>query len=291
MNLKSWPAVATLVVGLAACATVSRPDLSGMSFTTEPLLGKVIWNDLITEDVDAARRFYGGLFGWTFEDATGPGRRGYALARHGDIYVGGLVPVEARPDGKRLSRWLPYLSVQDVDTALAGGVANGGTVAVAARNINLGRVAAMVDPEGAVIGLARSNIGDPDDNTTKAAPGRAVWHELLSNDNAKAAAFYAATVGYEVRDIERRGGTYSLLGKAGVDRAGILRNPAEDWDPVWLTYFAVQDVAAAARMAEELGGKVLVPVSPELRNGSMAVVADPSGAILVLQNMSNWEGA
>ena len=286
MNLKLWPAVAATAVALAACATVSRPDLSGMSFSTDPLLGKVVWNDLITEDADAARRFYGGLFGWTFEDAAGPGRRGYALARHGGIYVAGLVPVEARADGRRLSRWLPYLSVADVDQALAGGTANGGTIAIAARNVNLGRVAAMVDPEGAVVGLARSKIGDPDDNTTKAAPGRVVWHELLSNDSSAAAAFYAATIGYEARDVERRGGTYTLLSNAGTERAGILANPTEEWDPVWLTHFGVQDAAAAARKAKELGGKILVPVSPELRGGSMAVVADPSGAVLVLQNMS-----
>ena len=36
--------------------------------------------------------------------------------------------------------------------------------------------------------------------------------------------------------------------------------------------------------AEELGGQILVPVSPEVREGTMAVVADPTGALLVLQN-------
>ncbi len=286
MKLKLWLAGTMLVVGLAACATVSRPDLSGMSFSTAPLVGKVVWNDLITEDIDAARRFYGGLFGWTFEDAAGPGRRGYAIARHGGIYVAGLVPVEARTDGTRLSRWLPYLSVNDVDAAVSGGVANGATVAVAARDVNLGRVAAIVDPEGAVFGIARSNLGDPDDRTTAAAPGRVVWTELLSNDTAAAAAFYRTMVGYDARSIERRGGSYTLLGHGGVDRAGILRNPTEDWKPVWLTYFGVTDPAAAAALAESLGGKILVPVSPELRGGSMAVVSDPSGAVLVLQKSS-----
>jgi predicted enzyme related to lactoylglutathione lyase len=286
MKFKLGLVAAMLVVVLAACATVSRPDLSGMSFSAQPLVGKVVWNDLITEDIDAARRFYGGLFGWTFEDAAGPGRRGYALARHGGIYVAGLVPVEARSDGTRLSRWLPYLSVNDVDQAVAGGVAGGGKVAVAARNVSLGRVAAIVDPEGAVFGIARSNLGDPDDRTTAAAPGRVVWTELLSNDTAAATSFYRSLVGYDARSIERRGGSYTLLGHGGVDRAGILQNPAEDWNPVWLTYFGVNDPAAAAAQAESLGGKVLVPVSPELRNSSMAVVSDPSGAVLVLQKSS-----
>ncbi len=286
MKLKLWLAGMMAAVGLAACATVSRPDLSGISFSTAPLVGKVVWNDLITEDIDAAQRFYAGLFGWTFEDAAGPGRRDYVIARHGGIYVAGLVPVEVPADGTRLSRWLPYLSVNDVDAAIAGGVAGSARVAVAARNVSLGRVAAIVDPEGAVFGIARSNLGDPDDRTTAAAPGRVVWTELLSNDTAAAAAFYQTMVGYDARSIERRGGSYTLLGHSGVDRAGILQNPAEDWKPVWLTYFGVSDPAAAAALAESLGGKVLVPVSPDLRDGSMAVVSDPSGAVLVLQKFS-----
>jgi predicted enzyme related to lactoylglutathione lyase len=286
MKFKLWLSGTMLVTGLAACATVSGPDLSGMSFSTSPLVGKVVWNDLITEDIDAAQRFYGGLFGWTFEDAAGPGRDGYTLARHGGIYVAGLVPVEARSDGTRLSRWLPYLSVADVDQAVAGGIASGGKVAVDARNVSFGRVAVIVDPEGAVVGLARSSVGDPDDKTTAVTPGRVVWTELLSNDSNVAAYFYRSMVGYEARDVERRGGTYTLLGNDGVDRAGILKNPTQDWAPVWLTYFGVADAAVAAKKAEELGGKILLPASPEVRDGSMAVVTDPSGAVLVLQNLS-----
>jgi predicted enzyme related to lactoylglutathione lyase len=272
-----------LLGSLAACVTASTPDLSGMSFSATPLQGKVIWNDLITEDIDASRRFYGEMFDWRFEAASGPGRQDYVLAKSGDIYVAGFVAIDRPADGRRLSRWLPYLSVTDVDESVAAGIAAGATVAVAARDVSLGRVAAIIDPEGAVVGVARSNIGDPDDLTTAGAPGRVVWTELLSNDSDIAATFYKSIVGYDVRSVDRRGGTYTLLGNGGIDRVGILANPSPDWDPVWLTYFGVTDPAAAANNAVELGGTILVPVSPELRDSSMAVVADPSGAILVLQ--------
>ena len=276
-----------LLVLIAACATVTDRDLSGMSFSEQPLPGKVIWHDLITEDVDAAQAFYGGLFGWTFEDGAGPGRKGYVLARDGKVYVAGFVPIAAPKDGTRLSRWLPYVSVEDVDKTITLTVAAGGKVAASARNVSLGRVAAVVDPEGAVLGLARSSIGDPDDVTTAAGFGRVVWTELLSNDAAAAVTYYRDTFGYAARSVERRGGTYTYLTGDGIDRAGILQNPAEDWSPVWLTYFGVTDPAAAADKAVSLGGKILVPVSPELRDGSMAVVADPAGAVLVLQKLTN----
>jgi uncharacterized protein len=278
--------VALLLVAVPGCVSTEKIDASGMSFSSEPLLGKVVWNDLITEDLEAARSFYGGLFGWTFQNSTRPGGQPYALAKSGAVYVAGFVPIPARSDGVKLSIWLPYISVEDVDAAVTRATASNGRVAVGARNVNLGRVAAIVDPEGAVIGLARSRIGDPDDATTKASAGRIVWTELLANDPEGAARFYHSVFGYETRTIDRRGGKYTLLTHAGKERAGILRNPAEKWDPVWLTYFGVADPVAASARAESLGGKVILPASPQVREGTMAVVMDPSGAILVLQKVT-----
>jgi predicted enzyme related to lactoylglutathione lyase len=279
--------IAALAGWVTACTAVSRTDFGNMSFSTEPLLGKVIWHDLITEDVDAAREFYGGLFGWTFEDSTGPGGEDYARARSDGIYVAGLVPIESPADGGRYSRWLPYISVADVDDAVSKSVSAGATVAAAARNVNVGRVAAVVDPEGAVIGLAQSDIGDPDDATTAKGPGKPVWNELLANDPQAAAFFYGGVAGYDVRPISRRGGQYTMLASAGADRAGIFENPSQgNYPPVWLTAFGVDDPAAAADRAVALGGTIILPVSPELRDGTTAVVTDPSGAVLVLQQWS-----
>jgi len=76
------------------------------------------------------------------------------------------------------------------------------------------------------------------------------------------------------------------LSSGGADRAGILRNPTDAWSPVWLTSFGVADAATAAAKAESLGGTVLLAPSPEVREGTMAIVADPSGAIVVLQQIA-----
>jgi predicted enzyme related to lactoylglutathione lyase len=269
----------------ASCVAPVRIDTSAMSFAEQPLLGKVVWNDLITEDAEAARRFYGGLFGWSFQDATGPGGRAYVLAKSGAVYVAGFVPVARPADGTHLSRWLPYVSVADVDDTVRRATSAGASVAVAARNVGLGRVAAIVDPEGAVIGLARSRIGDPDDATTAPAAGQQVWTELLADDPDAESAFYRDVFGYEARTIERRGGQYTLLTQRGVDRAGILKNPTQNWRPLWLTSFGVADPAASAAQAATLGGKVLLVPTPEIRDGTIAVVEDPSGAVLVLQKL------
>lgn len=291
MNRKLLIAIfAVLLVGIGACTTASRPDLTGMSFSSEPLLGKVVWHDLITEDIDTAQKFYTGLFGWTFENSNGARGENYVLARNNNVYVAGMVEVDAAQDGNKYSRWLPYISVADVDMAASSAVAAGGKIAGEAQNVNIGRVAAIVDPQGAVIGLVRSNIGDPDDTTTAAEPGRAVWNELLANDPATAAVFYSSLVGYNTHTIPRRGGEYTVLSNNGAHRSGIFKNPAEeDYTPIWITAFGVVDPAAAAAKAESLGGSIILPVSPQFRDGTTALITDPSGAILVLQQWS-WNG-
>ena len=113
-----------------------------------------------------------------------------------------------------------------------------------------------------------------------------MWTELVANDPEAAARFYQSVFGYEPRTMNRRGGKYTLLTAQGKERAGILRNPTERWDPLWLTYFAVDDPSAAVARAEALGGKIILSVSPEVREGTMGIVADPSGAILVLQKVT-----
>src|SRR5262245_1484593 len=281
---RTWAAL--LLLAAVGCASRDALDVAGMSFSAEPLLGKVVWNDLITDDVAATRRFYAELFGWTFESGTGAGRGEYWLAKSGNVYVAGLVPIAPRADGAELARWLPYVSVDDVDGAIARARAAGGEVAAEARNVNLGRVAAILDPEGAVLGLARSNIGDPDDRTTAPASGRVIWTELLAAEPEASSAFYRTVVGYDARTVERRGGEYTFLTSGGVQRAGVFANPSEDAAPRWLTYFAVDDAAAASARAVMLGGTIVLPVSQNLRDGTMAVVTDPSGAILALQEIT-----
>lgn len=276
---------AMLAVSVLGCSTAGGPAPSEMSFSNEPLVGKFVWYDLITDDSGAARAFYGELFGWTFEKTKGPRGADYAVIRSGGAYIGGIVTRPDPRDGTEVSRWLPYVSVTDVDASTARAGSSGGQVVVAPLDVQLGRVAAIVDPEGAAFGLARSSIGDPDDTTTAEAPGRVVWTELLANDNAGAASFYEAVVGIEAVTIDRRGGVYTILRAGDVDRAGILSNPT-DWKPQWLTYFGVEDPSAAARRAADLGGTVLLEPSSEVREGTMALVVDPTGAVFALQKVT-----
>jgi len=281
-NLRVLLAAFAVAVIVAACSAAGPAPSSGLSLSDEPLLGKFVWHDLITDDVSAARRFYGELLGWQFEDTTHPRGGDYTLITSDGQYVGGMLRL---PDSTtaEYSRWLPYLSVANVDNAVrftesAGGEAIAGPVDLP----DIGRAAAITDPQGAVLGLLRSRVGDPDDSIPLAV-GRVVWNELLAADDAGAASFYGPLAGLEVQTIERRGGEYTLLRSQGRERAGIMDRPDPRVTPLWLTHFAVSDVGAATRRAAELGGRVLLAPSPDLREGTLAVVTDPTGALLALQ--------
>lgn len=274
-----------LLAGITACASTTTSLMSGMSLSDEPLTGKFVWHDLVTTDLEADKRFYTGLFGWTYEQRRGPNGNPYTLARSGDRFVAGMV-VEPQPkDGSVISRWLGYLSVPDVGVAVKQNGAAGGSAVVERLDISdYVSVAAIIDPQGAVLGLAQSNIGDPDDSRA-GTPGRVVWNELLANDPVAAAQFYKALAGYKVDVQQRNGGEYTLLIADGVKRAAILQNPMDGVEPLWLTYFGVQDVKAATAKVGGLGGRVLLAPAADIRDGMQALVVDPSGALLALQQL------
>jgi predicted enzyme related to lactoylglutathione lyase len=266
----------------AACGTTGIDRGAELPLTDQALIGKFVWHDLITDDVAAARRFYGGLFGWTFADTTHPNGGDYVLIAASGRYLGGIVQLDD-PEDSEYSRWLGYLSVADVDDAVGRTSAAGGRAVAGPTDLpRIGRAAAVQDPQGAVLGLLRSDVGDPDDSMPP-AHGQVVWNELLAADPGSIADYYVSIGEFRAETRARRGGEYTVLWAQGRERAGIMRRPGEDVDPLWLTHFAVADPAAAAARVAELGGSVLLAPSEDLREGSLAVVTDPTGAILALQ--------
>jgi predicted enzyme related to lactoylglutathione lyase len=64
-----------------------------------------------------------------------------------------------------------------------------------------------------------------------------------------------------------------------------MENPMDGVEPLWLTYFGVQDVKATTAKVDGLGGRVLLAPAADIRDGKLALVVDPSGALLALQQL------
>ena len=253
--------------------------------------GKVIWADLVTPDLQGAKRFYGGLFGWTFEDLQAA-PTGYTVARLDGEPVAGLV---YRPDAGRKHQpsWLTFIAVKDVDAAQRVALSHGARLLSQPRTYpKRGRQAVLADPQGARFAVLASSSGDPADFL--AEPGDWIWSSLLTRDPDADAAFYQDLFGYEVFDPDTGDGLEHLvLSSDGYARASLNALPDDSSRrfPHWLSYVRVSDAAAAASRAVQLGGKILVEPHSDRQGGHVAVIADSAGAPLGLLEWSGDEPA
>ena len=115
---------------------------------------------------------------------------------------------------------------------------------------------------------------------TSYAPGTFCWADLATNDLAGAKAFYSALHGWEFEDMPAGDEEiYSMARKDGHFVAAAAEDTRQG-PPHWNNYVTVESADAAAARAEALGGTVLMGPFDVLSAGRMAVVQDPTGAIL-----------
>ena len=269
-----------------APAPIQLPPLvQPASGETHP--GKVIWADLVTPNLKQAEQFYGALFGWTFEPIDGD--TNFAIALNAGQPVAGIVQRAMKAGQQRQPAWLTFIAVRDVAAAQRSALANGGKVLSAPKDYaQRGRQAVFADPDGAVFAVLASSSGDPPD--VLAEPGEWIWSSLLAHDPSRSAAFYKASFGYDVFDMESDDGVeHVILSSDDYARAGIHTLPPGHRHAHWLNFIRVGDVAQSTAQAVALGGKVLVEPHMDRHGGQVAVIADPSGAPLGLMEWTDTD--
>lgn len=145
--------------GLFSFRSVIIPQLP-MSENDTPAMATGIfgWNELITSDVEAAKKFYAATLGWESETKTmGPGWD-YTMFKKGDTMVGGMIGISPEM-GPMKPHWLSYVLSDDIDADLAKVKASGGAVLKDAMEVpNTGILAIVRDPQGAVFALWKSSM-------------------------------------------------------------------------------------------------------------------------------------
>ena len=236
--------------------------------SAEHHVGKVVWADLVTPDLGAAERFYGGLFGWTFQTIH-TGKSDYAVALSDGRPVGGLFQ-KAMPAGEhRQSAWLTFIAVRDVDAAKQAALAQGAKVLSDSKNYpSRGRQAVLSDPEGAVFAILASSSGDAADFL--ADSGEWLWSSLLSKDPAAEAGFYQTLFGYDVFDLASDDGLeHMILSSDDFARASVNAFPGGSArrHPHWLNFIRVDSTSDSVAKAVALGGRECWSVPHADRHG------------------------
>lgn len=237
-------------------------------------VGEFVWRECMTPDPDKARGFYGELFGWTYHEAD-MGDFVYPMIKVGERTIGGLMKMT---EPGHPPHWISYVSVKDVDEAARIAKESGGTVGVAPFDVaEVGRMAVIGDPDGAWVSLLHAENGDEANRPERPGVGEFCWETVSAKDPEAAKAFYGKVLGWAVKP-----------GPGGVDcfAAGEVMvadiQPATQMPPSWLTYVVVAKLADSVARVEKLGGKVLVPHVAVPEVGNIAVIADPTGAVLGL---------
>src|ERR1700751_388112 len=139
------------------CEQPTRGNI--MPVRTSYTQGTPNWVDLQTPSQDAAKAFYSGLFGWTYDDQPMPDGPVYSMAMLGEHPVAAIAPQPPEMAAAGAPpMWTTYLAVDSVDDAVAKAEAAGGKVAMAPFDVmDAGRMAFVMDPSGAGVALWQAN--------------------------------------------------------------------------------------------------------------------------------------
>ena len=240
--------------------------------------GAPCWIDLFSSDTDAARAFYGELFGWKSESA-GDEYGGYINFTREDVPVAGCMHndgTQGTPDG-----WTIYLASDDIQATVDAAAANGGQVFVPPMDVmELGKMSVLADVGGAAVGVWQPGLHKG--FGVLAEIGSPAWFELLTRDHAGSVKFYEDVFGW---DTDSKGDTdefrYTTLGRGDDQLAGIM--DATTFLPAgvpafWSVYFLVENTEAALARIGELGGATVMGPD-DSPFGVLAQATDPTGAM------------
>jgi len=116
--------------------------------------GTFYWNELMTRDVEGAKKFYADTLGWGYDGMPMPGGGGtYWLATMDGEPVGGIFDISGHDYQGVPESWMAYIAVDDVDARVAKAVKAGAKLMKPVFDVpGVGRIAILMQPDGAGVG-------------------------------------------------------------------------------------------------------------------------------------------
>jgi predicted enzyme related to lactoylglutathione lyase len=115
--------------------------------------GKFHWNELMTRNVEQAKKFYADTLGWTYDAMQMPGGGAYWVAKSGDEPAAGIFDISGAEYKGTPESWMPYIAVDDVDARVKKATKAGAKVMKPAFDVpGVGRIVILLEPGGAGIG-------------------------------------------------------------------------------------------------------------------------------------------
>jgi predicted enzyme related to lactoylglutathione lyase len=256
-----------------------------MDNTPDIKAGMPNWVDLATPDLEGARAFYSGLFGWTPMVSVEPQAAGYTNFLLNDKAVAGVGPIMM---ADQPTAWTTYFASENADdTARMVEKAGGRTLVPPMDVLDYGRMAVFLDATGAAFATWQPGAHVGVEVTD--VPGAMTWNELATRDTEGAKSFYGEVFGWDAQESQMGSIAYTTWKLDDREIAGMMPMVGDEWPaelpPHWMVYFAVADTDAVAEQATQLGGSVAVAPT-DLPVGRFAVLSDPQGAFFAVIRMN-----
>lgn len=114
--------------------------------------GSFHWNELNTNDLKTAKKFYKATLGWTYDKMKMPGGV-YTIIKSGEKMVGGMFDTAGTDMAKLPEHWMSYIAVDDVDKRIVKAKKAGAKVIRPPFDVpGTGRIAIIKQPGGGVVG-------------------------------------------------------------------------------------------------------------------------------------------
>lgn len=247
--------------------------------------GSFCWVELGTTDQQAAKQFYGQLFGWAADDMPMGPDEFYTMFKLNGRDVGAAYKL--RPEQVQMQvppHWMLYIAVASVDASAKRAGELGGTVIVPPFDIvTAGRMTVVQDPTGPIFSLweAKEHHGIQ----VQQEEGALCWADLLTKDRDRAAEFYSQLFGWtiEKEDESHQHGYYHI--RNGDEYMGGMPAPSQllpGTTPHWSIYFQTADCEKKTAKAQSLGAKTLAANVKHENVGTLSIVADPQAATFCL---------
>ncbi|HEX4998127.1 MAG TPA: VOC family protein [Terriglobia bacterium] len=248
-----------------------------------PKVGSFFWLELATSDQNAAKDFYSKLFDWTVEDRP-MGPMTYTMCRLNGKDAAGIYSLMPEQVAAHVPpHWMLYVGVDNADASAERAVQLGAKTIVPPSDIpNVGKFAVLQDPTGAIFSMFQP--GEHHGIEVFGENNALCWADLNTNDPVKAADFYAGLFGWRF-ETGKDGYRHIVNGASPEDMIGGI--PPQMHAPPgtpshWAVYFRADDCKASAEKAASLGARALMPATLMENVGTMAVLADPQGAVFSL---------
>jgi predicted enzyme related to lactoylglutathione lyase len=255
-----------------------------MTAGDSPLLGRLLWYELMTTDTDGAAAFYRSVIGWTsapFDTGSQP----YTIFnRREGVPAAGLMEKPGEMNGPPF--WSMYVGVPNIEETADRVRHLGGHDCSPVINVpKVGRMQMMTDPQGAAFYIYEPASTDFGPETAPEI-GAASWHELMTTDAPAAMTFYRDAFGWQPGDAMDMGemGKYQMFNRPHGVIGGMMNKPPQmaHVPPNWQIYFRIPNVNEAVERIKANGGQILNGPM-EVPGGDMIVNAmDPQGAAFSL---------